>query len=240
MRLVDTHCHIDLYPDFEMVIEEIEKTGIATIAVTNIPSVFHKCVDIAGKSKFIKVALGLHPELVVQRHREIDLMLELMSETRFIGEVGLDFVTKDQSERTLQCQTFEKIITKCALYGDKILTIHSRRAGNEVVDLIGPNFPGKIILHWYSGTQKVLEKALTYGFYFSVNPSMFRSESGRKIIALLPQDRILTESDGPFVSISDKPIRPADIITVISDLSGIWEKTERDTADILYGGIGLT
>src|SRR5713226_7547909 len=100
MRLFDTHCHIDLYTDPAKVISETERAQVLTVAVTNTPSVFRQCASLCEGKKSIRVALGLHPQLVVERHRELDLMFEMLGETRYIGEVGLDFVTKDQRERT--------------------------------------------------------------------------------------------------------------------------------------------
>ncbi len=92
--LFDTHCHLDLYPDYAALINEIEQEQIYTIAVTNAPSVFRQCATLTRKCKYIRAALGLHPELVMQRFRELDMMIEMLSETRYIGEVGLDYVTR--------------------------------------------------------------------------------------------------------------------------------------------------
>jgi len=82
-------------------------------------------------------------------------MFEMLGETRYIGEVGLDFTTKDQRERALQSKVFGSILEHCASFKDKVLTIHSRRAAAEVVNLVGEKYPGTTILHWFSGSLKV-------------------------------------------------------------------------------------
>lgn len=95
MRMVDAHCHLDLYPDYAAILAEIERDGVYTIAVTNAPSVFRRCVEIARRPRFVRVALGLHPELAAARERELDLLPDLLATTRYVGEVGLDYVTQD-------------------------------------------------------------------------------------------------------------------------------------------------
>jgi len=158
--LFDTHCHLDLYPDYAALINEIEQEQIYTIAVTNAPSVFRQCATLTRKCKYIRAALGLHPELVMQRFRELDMMIEMLSETRYIGEVGLDYVTRNHGERELQRKVFQCIIEKCAGQGGKIVTVHSRRAADDVIDIIGDTFPGVILLHWFTGTDRALARAL--------------------------------------------------------------------------------
>src|SRR5688572_27935197 len=212
IRLIDTHCHVDLYPDYAALIEETEAARIYTIAVTNTPSVFRHCLALTEGKQFIRTALGLHPQLVRERHSELALMSDLLRQTKYIGEVGLDFVTQDDEERALQQRVFSKILEECADVGNKVLTIHSRRAATEVVDMIGNSYPGKIVLHWYSGSTSLLEKAISYGFYFSINTSMISSVKGREIIKQIPRDRLLTESDGPFVKASGRPARPSDVV----------------------------
>jgi TatD DNase family protein len=232
--LVDTHCHVDLYPDYAALIEETEAARIYTIAVTNTPSVFPHCLALTEGKRFMRTALGLHPQLVRERHHELALMSELLCQTKYVGEVGLDFGTQDDQERALQKRVFSKILEECAAIGNKVLTIHSRRAATEVVDMIGDSYPGKIILHWYSGSPKVLEKAISYGFYFSINTSMTISEKGREIVNQIPRDRLLTESDGPFVKVSGRSARPTDMARVIDGLSEMFVLDRIQIAKTIY------
>lgn len=219
MRLFDTHCHLDLYPDYGSVIDQIERARVYTISVTNAPSVFRRSSRIAERARFVRTAIGLHPELVGQRYRELDLFTELLEETRYVGEVGLDFVSQDLRDRELQKKAFGTILERCADYGDKFITVHSRRAAGEVVDMVGNAYPGTVVLHWFSGSSRVLERALEYGCLLSVNPAMLASEKGRQLVAKIPLDRLLTETDGPFVRVGDDVARPQDVAGVISRLA---------------------
>jgi TatD DNase family protein len=234
MRLIDTHCHLDLYPDYSELIEEIERGQIATIAVTNAPSVFRPCQALTRGKRFIRPALGLHPELVPERYDELGLMKDLLPETPFIGEVGLDFAVSDASHRVLQQKAFAIILEQCAQARDKVLTVHSRRAAADVVNIIGGSFPGTIILHWFSGSLGMLERALSYGYYLSINPAMCVSASGQKIIRAIPRERVLTETDGPFVTLEGRPARPADISLVTHHLARAWNVEPDEVSETVY------
>ena len=219
MHFIDTHCHIDLYPHYKSLIENTEKEQIYTIAVTNTPSVFRQTEKLAKGKKYIRAALGFHPQLVAQRYSELDLMLSMLNETKYIGEIGLDFTTNHKKENLLQEKAFNTILQHCNDLGGKIITIHSRRSATRVIDMIGNSYNGKIILHWFSGSQKDLERAISYGFYLSVNSSMTSSVKGQNIIRAIPMNKILTESDGPFIELNGKPASPSDMKDTVKKIS---------------------
>ena len=234
VNLADTHCHIDLYHDPKAVIAETEANHIYTIAVTNTPSVYPHMQVLCNNLRYIRPAVGLHPELAAARHKELPQMWQFLSSTRYVGEVGLDYTTDDLAERDLQLRVFEQILVHCAEYGDKILTIHSRRAASDVVSAIGENYPGTIILHWYSGSMKELNRAIRYGYHFSVNFSMLKSEKGRKLVAKMPWERVVTETDGPFITISKGPSRPVHISRTIEALADLWKISVADTRERVF------
>lgn len=221
--LVDTHAHLDLYPEPIDVIRETVRARVLTIAVSNAPSVFRALGALTDGASSVRPALGLHPELAFQRHLEIELFESLLGETSYIGEVGLDYVTPSASERAVQRRVFERIVGACDRAGEKVLTIHSRRAVADVVDTIGPNFRGKWILHWYSGSAAALRRAVSWGAYVSVNTAMIRSDRARSLLAEIPMERLLTESDGPFVSVETPEgarfARPSDVEVAVAGLA---------------------
>ena len=167
--LHDTHFHLDLFNNPGNVLAQIERAKIYTIAVTNLPDLFSHTDTLTQNSKYVRPALGFHPELVCQHKQQFEKFIKLCEQTRYIGEVGLDNYNKSPSDYATQKNVFEKIIRNCSDLGKKILTVHSRRAEKDVVSIVGSNFSGKIILHWYSGSIKEIERALDYNFYFSVN-----------------------------------------------------------------------
>jgi TatD DNase family protein len=232
--LVDTHCHVDLYPDPRGVVREVERQRVYTIAVTNTPSVFPRLTEIVGASPFVRVALGLHPELAVERHRELSQFKDLLSRTRYVGEVGLDYQTTVEAERATQRRVLGSIIDQCNAAGGKVVTVHSRRAADDVVEAFGEGFRGTYILHWYSGGVRALRRAVANGAYFSINPAMARSDRGRGLIAEVLRDRVLTETDGPFVTLANAPAVPHDVAAVIRELSQLWRVGEAEARQIVY------
>ncbi len=195
--LYDTHFHLDLQKDRTAAIREIEENKIYTIAVTNLPDLYRKeSGEIA--SKYIRFALGFHPELIHQYKGQIPLMWELLPEARYIGEVGLDFV--DMTHKNEQFVFFSELIERCRYDNNKIITIHSRLAVRQVLDIIGDNFRFKPILHWFTGSKKELLNAIEKGFYFSVNKSMMNTKKFQSMLALIPKERLLLETDSPFIS----------------------------------------
>lgn len=220
--LVDAHCHVDLYPSPEALVREIEAAAVHTVAVTNAPSVFFHTRDLAAGCRYVHPAVGLHPQLVAQRSAELERMWPHLQETRFVGEVGLDYGTTDQGERRLQREVFGRILERCAALGGKVLTVHSRRAAKDVIDAVGPAFRGTVILHWFSGTAGELDRAAANGLFFSVNPAMTLSRSGQALIARMPRGRVLTETDGPFVEVGGQPARPPQTAGVIDHLARVW------------------
>ena len=210
VNYIDTHCHLDLYKNYKQVIVDIEQNNTFVVAVTNLPSVFEQDAQIL-KSPNVELALGLHPQLVKEYGDQIDLFIKLLPETKFIGEVGLDYQEVDISTQKRQREIFKRILEESAKYNDKVLSIHSRRASEDVVSFIGNNFPCKIILHWYSGSIATLKQAINNGYLFSINTSMINSEKGQLIIQSLPLEKILTETDGPFIKFNSQIVMPTDI-----------------------------
>lgn len=232
---IDAHCHVDLFPLPAETVARAEAAGVCTIAVTNAPSVFAHTLALTRGSRFVRPALGLHPELVRTHGQQLDRMLQLLPETRFVGEIGLDFSTNDAEDRRRQRVVFEAILRHCAAAGDKVLTVHSRRASAEVISAVGTSFPGVVILHWFSGPLRDLHKAVDAGLYFSVNPAMLRSASGRKLISAMPRECVFTETDGPFVQVDGRPAEPRDTIPLHSDLGSLWDCDPTEARAIVLG-----
>lgn len=232
VNYIDTHCHLDLYKNYKQVIKDIEQSNSFVVAVTNIPSVFEQDTQLL-KSDNVIIALGLHPQLIKEYGEQINLFIELLPEAKFIGEVGLDYQEADINIRKKQQKIFEQILEESAKYKNKVLSIHSRRSSEDVVSMIGPDFPGHIILHWYSGSITILKRALDSGYSFSINPSMINSKNGQTIIKSLPLERILTETDGPFINIKNRTVTPSDVETVIDYLAKIHQKTKAEIGNAI-------
>ena len=71
--LVDFHCHLDLYPDHEAAVLEADQAGVFTLAVTTTPRAWPRNHELAQRTRHVRAALGLHPQLVAERANELDL-----------------------------------------------------------------------------------------------------------------------------------------------------------------------
>lgn len=218
----DTHMHLDLFNYREKVIEDIEKNKSYTIAVTNLPILYEKYIKMYNDLKYIKFALGFHPELVYEYKDQLDIFFMNINNSKYIGEIGLDYRGKDLKDREYQKYVFTKIIDKCNSLGGKVLTIHSRGAVNDVNRIIG-KFNGSIIMHWFTGSEIELKKGVDNGYYFSVNEKMIKKKD---LIAKIPINRILVETDAPFLNGNRNIYSCSFINKLIRELSNIYRVSE--------------
>jgi len=230
--MIDTHCHIDLYKHPEKVLQECEKAGITVLAMTNLPSHFEMGHPHVLPFKKIRLALGMHPLYATQDQQEFSLFLKNLTKTSYIGEVGLDFSREGIETREIQIMTFERILDAISSQ-KKILSLHSRRAEKETLNLLIRKKIQNAIFHWYSGPLTLIEQIVDAGYYFSINTSMINSESGKKIINSIPLNRVLTETDGPFTEVNGRQTKPSDIVLVQEYFSKIWVKTSQEVDSII-------
>lgn len=147
-----------------------------------------------------------------------------LPETRYVGEVGLDAGPRFYKSLEAQKRVFQRILERCAEAGDKILTVHSVRSAPAVLDMIKAYLPrerGSVVLHWFTGSKSDARRAAALGCYFSINAEMTRTDRGRELIERLPQDRILTETDGPFTQLEGRPTEPHDAPLTASAVAGV-------------------
>ncbi len=92
---------------------------------------------------------------------------------------------------------------------------------------------GGVILHWFTGSAAEARRAVEMGCYFSVNEEMLRSPKHRKLVASLPPDRLLTETDGPFVQRDGSPIRPSQVARAVREIAEVHGVTAEHAAKVI-------
>ena len=195
--MIDTHCHFDMMPQPEAYISQKEQEGDIVIGMTNLPSHFQMGQPHLKGFKHIRLALGLHPLLAAESKKEVPLFKRLIDQTSYIGEIGLDFSKEGYTTKDEQVAVFRDLLS--AIRGKKkIVSVHSRKAEKELLALLCEYKIENVIFHWYSGPVDLIPVILAQGYYFSVNEAMCRSRNGQRIIAEIPKDRILTETDAPY------------------------------------------
>jgi TatD DNase family protein len=203
IKIYDMHCHVDLMQSMREFSQVAQKERINLLAMTTTPKAYE--IEQKELSVFsnVQVALGLHPQLVFNRIKELALIEKFLPTTRFIGEIGLDFNKQFYHSKEQQIDVFSRIIEWCQKSPMKIISIHSVRSDKDLLDILEKyncSQYNKCILHWYSGTLKQLDRAIELDCFFSINEYMLNSPNGRSIIQKIPINRLLLESDAPFIS----------------------------------------
>ncbi len=229
---VDSHCHLDRFEDPPGVLAAAARADVVTVAVTELPSRF-QLLRTQLRGDRVRVALGFHPLAVPgDVAHELSLFARLLARTDYVGEVGLDYSQHSRDSARRQRDVFERILALPAI-GAKVLTVHSRRAEKETVELLAAA-EVTAILHWYSGPLGPIDRALDAGLYFSVNGAMLRSNNGRRIIAALPRERVVTETDAPYTKTGGRPSEPRDVPAVVAELARAWSMTTTEARDSIY------
>lgn len=217
--MIDFHTHLDLYPKAREVAREASEKNTFTLAVTTSPRAWVATSRILGDFPRIKIALGLHPEIAAEKVSERELLLDLVKQAEFIGEIGLDGSSRHRESFNLQLSIFDALLRECSIQGGRIMSIHSRGAATQVLDLLDKHpDAGTPVLHWFSGTKAELARAIRRGCWFSFGPAGTVSKSGQNILSMLPLERLLPESDGPFGEVGGTPVMPWQAEAIIPEI----------------------
>jgi TatD DNase family protein len=238
--LVDFHCHLDLYPDHVAAVKDAEAAGVFTLTVTTTPRAWPRNYELAKRTKHVRAALGLHPQLIAERENEIEMWERYLSETRYVGEVGLDAGPRFFKSLDAQKRVFKRVLQCCAQAGNKILTVHSIRSAKAVLDLVEAHLPperGKVVLHWFTGTKSEAKRALELGCYFSINAAMLNNPLHVPMVRDIPLEKLLTETDGPFTKIDGRPSKPPDVSLVVEQLAPLHQTSPQAIATTLLANL---
>lgn len=222
MRLIDTHFHLDYYQDHAHLYDQINRLKQYTLCVTNSPGIFYSCTQLYKETKYIKFALGYNPQRSIEEPFSRELFLREIQQTNYIGEVGLDFSKRFITTKDMQIDIFD-FVCDIAAKQSKLLSVHSRKAEKETLNILLKNNVSRAIIHWYTGDIETLYGFLDAGYYFSINASMCTTQNGRAVIARIPTNRLLIESDGPFSKVSGRkyiPSRLSEIYLTVRETIG--------------------
>jgi TatD DNase family protein len=232
--MIDFHCHLDLYPNPQGIVQDCIAKNLYVLSVTTTPSAWIGTSALVKGAARIQTALGLHPQLAHERKSELDLFERLLPNTRYVGEIGLDGTPAYRPHWADQIAVFTRILDACGRAGGRILSIHSRRAATAVLDALEARPDSGIpFLHWFSGSVQELTRAIAIGCWLSIGPAMLGSQKGRALVLRMPRDRILLESDGPFVQVDGRAALPSDTPRVAEELSQLWQEPVEDVAALI-------
>lgn len=263
MNLLDVHCHLnhaDFKNDLPEVLKRAEKAGVKAILCSGVnPPSNREVLKLAKKYPTIKASLGIYPidalglaeaetglprqTVPINLEEEFKFIEENKDKVVAIGEVGLDFYWVDK-EKTYQKQAenFRRII-RFALKIKKPLVIHSRKAEEECLEILGQEIKHHeipVIQHCFSGKKSLMTRAAALGHYFSIPPNILRSGSFQTLVKKVDIRQLLTETDAPYLSPypgqRNEPAFVLESLKKIAEIKGllieetaqrIWENYER-------------
>jgi TatD DNase family protein len=217
---VDTHCHLDAYDEPARYAAEAARASVHIIAVTNLPSRYERLRLRLPFVPNVRVALGAHPlESMRMNETEWRVFEANVSDADHIGEIGLDF--SSGTDRVVQERVLSRVLSMLR-GGPHFLTLHCRRAIRHVLKHLAEAGVSGATLHWFTGSLAELDAALDDGHFFSINTAMMRSQKGKAMLRVLPLDRVLAETDGPYARHHGKPASPIDVRSVYEAIARIW------------------
>jgi len=203
---IDTHCHLD-FPEFDRdrdeAIRRAKEQGID--AMINIGSSLEgtkKSLQLARQYDFIYATAGIHPhEADKFDKKEENALIEFLKKEKFVamGEIGLDYY-KNYSKPENQRRLFKSLL-KCAKEYNLPLVIHSRNAQEDTLKILKDVWPVEAVVHCFSGGEDFLKECLQLGFLvsFTCNITYRKADDLRKLVKVSPLDRLLLETDSPFL-----------------------------------------
>jgi len=202
--LVDTHCHIH-EPDYplplaETIAQALEADVNELICIGTSEASSRQAIDFAEANDSVWAAIGVHPHDTKDGHDEVSRLAGTSKKIVAVGEIGLDYFYA-HSERKVQMHALEAQI-KVALAHDLPIIFHVREAFDDFWPIFD-KYPGiRGELHSFTDSQANLEMALTRGLYIGVNGiSTFTKDSSQlAMFDAIPLDRILFETDAPFLT----------------------------------------
>ena len=158
-----------------------------------------KTLELGKKSEYILPFIGMHPEKAQDDTESIFKLIDENNETiSGIGEIGLDTVHIQTLMKNFgkQEEVFKTQLSYAEKFG-KPVSIHSRKTLDQILEILPSYKVPSVLLHWFDGSKKQLQKAMDLDCYVSFGPVMVYSKDKQVLLSKANKDKILVETDGP-------------------------------------------
>jgi len=199
--LTDAHIHLsdnEYSDDMECTLTAMDKMKIRACCVSMDNQSSKSTLALSQRSSLVLPFIGIHPEKADDDlNAMIDLVTQNSDKISGIGEIGLDKTyVSDEAGFSRQVLVFQNMLSLAEKLG-KPVSIHSRRTLDEIFSIL-PSYSIKgVLLHWFSGSKKQLQKAMELDCFVSYGPAMVYSEDKQILLSQTRLDKILLETDGP-------------------------------------------
>lgn len=233
--MIDTHAHLDACADPPAVmLSRAREAGVDRVITvgTTIDSC-RAALDIAGRDEGVFATLGVHPhEAGGGEAGRMEELRDLLGHERAVavGETGLDFF-RDYAPRAAQLRLFEQHLELAAELG-KPVVIHTRDTDEEVATALA-GFDGPVVLHCFS-SPGLLPVALERRYYvsFAGNVTFPKAAELRVAATQVPGDRLLAETDSPYLAPQPRRGRPNEPANVVHTVAALATARGEDAAEL--------
>jgi TatD DNase family protein len=240
MSLIDTHCHLNLWEnhgDPTLAIAEAHEAGVDRLIVVGIDrKSSERAVELAEQHWGIYAVVGVHPNSAAGFvSSDLDWVAELVEHPKVlaIGEIGLDYhwdlASKPEQMACLMAQL--ELASELAVP----VVFHCRKAYEDLLTCLEARPTHPYLLHCFSGTVEDAQRAMKLDAYFGVDgPITYKNSSLPSVVAALPLDRLVVETDSPYLApdpFRGKPNQPKHVVLVNRKLAEVKGVTEIEMAD---------
>ena len=230
--IIDSHCHLnmkDFNGDLTEVIVNAKRNSISgMLTISTKIDEFKNISNIAKNNQNIWYSLGIHPHNVDESINNIENIVEnYKQDKKFIGigETGLDYFYKN-TNKDLQIQSFIKHI-QLSRDTNLPIIVHTREADKDTIRILKDEYrkePFNGLIHCFTATQELADEVLKLGFFISISGiiTFKNAEPLRKVVKSIPKDRLLVETDAPYLSpvpLRGKRNEPANVIHTANSLA---------------------
>lgn len=254
LELFDTHCHLNLadcFADPDAEVERARAAGVTRLCLVGIDSTSNRrAVEIASRHEGVHAIVGWHPNSAASFNEDALAEIETLlgnPKAVALGEIGLDyhwdFATKEQQRTCLSAQL------ALAERLDVPVVFHCREAYDDLLDLLEERPRRPYLFHCFSGDGRHAERVLRLGGTIGVDgPLTYKKSDGlRELCRRWPRDRIVLETDSPYLSPEPhrgRPNHPAYLPLVNAALAACWgtapEESARQTTENASRFFGLS
>lgn len=241
IRLIDTHTHLGdpvFDSDRGSVLRQAQQAGVSFIfLVSETLEEAKRNIELSRSHTMLRPLAGLYPTFLDRE--EAECMIQFIRDHRDaligIGEVGLDFwKVKAEADQEIQRQIFEQFIA-LSIELDLPLNIHSRSAGRHAIRMLADKGARKVHLHAFDGKASAARAGVEAGYYFSVPPSVIRSNQKKKLVRQLPLSCLMLETDSPVLGPNPgERNEPVNIVLALQAVAEIKQADPGVVADTVY------
>ena len=199
--LYDSHIHLsdtEYEHEIPLIMNCMKRLSIKACCVSMDYSSSIKTLELGKQSDLVLPFIGMHPE---KAQDDTESMFKLIDENNEkisgIGEIGLDSTyTNSDEEFQKQEEVFKTQLSYAEKFG-KPVSIHSRKTLDQILEILPSYKIPSVLLHWFDGSKKQMQKAMDLQCYVSFGPVMVYSQDKQVLLSKANKDRILVETDGP-------------------------------------------